>query len=433
MVKHIVKPSVVETYVKEVTGCTDRASLEEWQLGRVREMIRYAKKRSRFYTEHLKGVEPEQIRSSADLRRIPFTSAADLRVLPQDWLCLPASGVQRIVTLKTSGTERNPKRVFFSSKELQETQNFFAEGMMELAGPGDKVMILFPCSQPDSVGDLLAKAVEQKGIPVVREGVPLNFEETARRIREEGCTVLAGIPTHILAVAEVLARGNTTGIRSVLLGADTTPAPLLKRIETLLGCETFPHFGMTELGYGAALECRAHSGLHLKECDFLVELIDPDTGLPQSEGKPGEFVFTTLRREAMPFIRYRTGDIGYLFSGICGCGSMIRRILPFGGRRNGKSITAGTRRLTQWELDEILFSVPGVIDYVIHEDAEHPGLTVYGVETQDPEKVRELLSDPKMLGSSTAGALEITAKVKEGFAGDGMRKRSVSAPEEGTS
>ena len=68
MVKHIVKPSVVETYVKEVTGCTDRASLEEWQLGRVREMIRYAKKRSRFYTEHLKGVEPEQIRSSADLR-----------------------------------------------------------------------------------------------------------------------------------------------------------------------------------------------------------------------------------------------------------------------------------------------------------------------------------------------------------------------------
>jgi len=110
---------------------------------------------------------------------------------------------------------------------------------------------------------------------------------------------------------------------------------------------------------------------------------------------------------------------------------MIRRILPFGGRRNGKSITVGTRRLTQWELDEILFSVPGVIDYGVREDPEHPGLTVYGVERPDPEKVRELLSDPKMLGGSTAGALEITAKVKEGFAGDGMRKRSVSAPAEG--
>ena len=134
----------------------------------------------------------------------------------------------------------------------------------------------------------------------------------------------------------------------------------------------------------------------------------------------------------MPFIRYRTGDIGYLFSGICGCGSMIRRILPFGGRRNGKSITAGTRRLTQWELDEILFSVPGVIDYGVREDPGHPGLTVYGVERLDTEKIRKLLSDPKMLGGSTAGVLEVTAKVKEGFAGDGMRKRSISAPEEGT-
>ena len=426
----LLKPSAVETYVREVTGCTDRAALEQWQLFKLREMLRYAKKRSRFYTEHLKDADPEKIRSFEDLRKIPFTSAEDLRALPQDWLCLPASGVQRIVTLKTSGTERNPKRIFFSAEELQDTVNFFAEGMTELSGPGDKVMILFPCSQPDSVGDLLAKAVEQRGIPAVREGVPRDFKETARRIREEGCTVLAGIPTHILAVTEALALSEAGTIHSVLLSADTTPAPLLGRIEGLLGCETFPHYGMTELGYGVAVECGAHSGCHLKECDFLVELIDPETGLPQSEGKPGEFVFTTLRRKAMPFIRYRTGDMGYLFSGVCECGSMVKRILPWGGRRNGKSIAAGPRRLTQWELDEILFSVPGLIDYEIREDAGSPELTVYGVEMPDAERVREVLAEPGKLGGTAAGALKIQVKVKEGFTGGGMQKRNVAGIKE---
>ena len=418
------RPSAVETYVRRITGCTDRASLEQWQIERLRETLRMASKRSRYYTEHLKNVDPEEIRSYADLIDIPFTTPEDFRTRPEDWLCVSAPNVQRIVTLKTSGTAQRPKRVFFTGEELQDTENFFSEGMTELSGPGDKVMILFPCELPDSVGDLLAKAVEQRGIPAVREGIPQDFRETARRIREEGCTVLAGIPVHILGLAETLKEKGI--IRSVLISADTTPAPLIRRISELLGCEVFPHFGMTELGYGVAVECGAHSGCHLKECDFLVEVIDPETGLPQAEGKPGEFVFTTLRRTAMPFIRYRSGDMGYLFGGPCECGSMIRRIQPWGGRRSGKRVHVGSRRLTQWELDEIMFSIPGVLDYKLREDADCPGLVVCTAGQADPAELRAMLSETKRLGTAAAEVLALQTCRLTGASGNGMQKRKIT-------
>ncbi len=418
------KRSAVETFVRDVTGCTDRESLEQWQLWKLREMLRHAKQNSRFYREHLKDIDPDSIGSLSDLAAVPFTSAEDLRRNPEDWLCLKAADVQRIVTLKTSGTKQDPKRVFFSGEEIQDTQDFFAEGMTELSGPGDKVMVLFPCDQPDSVGDLLAKAVEQRGVPAVRHGIARDLLETAEEIRSRGCTVLAGLPVQILGIAEILQEKGL--IRTVLLSADAAPVSLIRRIEDLLGCKVFNHFGMTELGYGTAVECGAHNGCHLKESDFIVELIDPETGLPQTEGKPGEFVFTTLRRNAMPFIRYRSGDLGYLFRGVCECGSMILRIQPWGGRRSGKHILLGNRRLTQWELDEILFSIPGVVDYEVSGDVDRPELRLYVTGEVSPESIRGELAYPSRLGGSTASMIGITTEVKDGFTGRGMQKRDVA-------
>ena len=179
-------------------------------------------------------------------------------------------------------------------------------------------------------------------------------------------------------------------------------------MEELLDCEVFNHFGMTEMGFGVAVECSAHQGCHIRENDILVEVINPDTGAALPDGQTGELVFTTLDRRAMPFLRYRTGDMGRLLPCPCPCGSFVRRMLPQGGRLAGKG------RL--WALDGVLLACPGVVDYTLKEGA----LTLYGVTPPDPEYARRALAE-------AGGPVpeRVCAQALTGFAGTGMQKRSL--------
>ena len=101
----------------------------------------------------------------------------------------------------------------------------------------------------------------------------------------------------------------------MLLSTDQAPAPLVAAIEQAWGCRVFDHYGTTETGLGGGVECEAHDGLHLREADLLFEVVEPATGRSLPDGEEGEIVFTTLTREAMPLIRYRTGDLGRLLPG----------------------------------------------------------------------------------------------------------------------
>jgi phenylacetate-coenzyme A ligase PaaK-like adenylate-forming protein len=126
----------------------------------------------------------------------------------------------------------------------------------------------------------------------------------------------------------------------------------------------FKHYGMTEMGLGGGVECSARKGYHLREADLLVEIVDPSSGLPLSDGNTGEVVFTTLTRDGMPLIRYRTGDIAAFRLDSCACATVLKTLGRIRGRRNAMlKMTRHGRRFFIGDLDEKIFSVDGVIDY----------------------------------------------------------------------
>lgn len=412
-------PSRLQFWIENHTGCTDQSSLTQWQIKKIRQALAYAKENSRFYREHLKDIDPDTINSLRDLDVIPLTDPQLLRSAPQDWLCCSQTEVSRIVTLKTSGTTDQPKRIFFSQEDQEQTIDFFAHGMRELVNSGDRVMVLMPCSQPGSVGDLLAKGLERIGVSVLPAGPVSHIQSTYDLLRNDPCQCIVGIPNQVLALAQysvLLPKEERIPIKNVLLSADATPPALIKKISDLMDCQVFTHFGMTEMGLGGAVECSAHQGCHIRENHLFVEVVDPETGAPLPDGTPGEFVFTSLDRRAMPFIRYRTGDRGVLLTQPCPCGSYIRRMLPLGGR-----LTPAP--LSLWALDEILIPLPHVVDYTLTYQEGSFHLELLGLLPPDPEEAKARLSREIFPYPFT-----VSSRVISGFTGTGMQKRSIHYP-----
>lgn len=404
----------LEPWVLRDAGCADRAALDAWQMARLREAVAFARANSRFYRDLLRGVDEAALRTRGDLPLLPFTTAEQLRERGADWLCRPAQQVARIVTLKTSGTTAAPKRVFFTETDLERTVDFFAHGMPELIGPGDRVGVLMPAAQDGSVGDLLCRALARIPAAAIPLGPVADIAETYAALREARCSCIVGIPVQVLGLAEYGARlpeGERLGLRSVLLSADAAPDALIRRVGALAGCAVFTHFGMTELGFGGAVECSAHAGCHVRESDILAEVVDPETGAPLPDGETGELVFTTLRREAMPFLRYRSGDLGRLRTERCACGSILHRIEPAGGR-----IDARAGGVSLWELDERLFSCAGVVDHETRLAGGVLCVTACGIEPPDRAA---------LLAALDGWPVRLTCRSIRGFRGGGMEKRTI--------
>lgn len=422
--------SVMQSYIRSRTGCRSRRALDAWQIRQVRESVLYACRHSAWYKQHLKGIDAESICTYDDLKRIPLTPSEVLRERPQDFLCIPASRVDRIVTLHSSGTTGKPKRIFFTASELEKTIDFFQHGMRTLADPGDTVMILFPCDTPDGIGDLLARGLSRAHITAVPQGPVADIGATCKRIIETESNVLVGIPVQVLALAEYIGTvpvlSGQIHIKNVLLSADTTPASLVRRVGELLHCDVYTHFGMTEAGYGVAIDCAAHAGLHIREEALLIEVIDPESGKVLPQGEQGEFVLTTFSREAMPLIRYRTGDLGYLTEDVCACRSFVKRMVPCGGRMESIVRLGGGTQIRQWELDEIVFDCPHVVDYNVKDKDGLTQLTAFGVRLTHPGHITEALSKRLSALSGAGDTVPIGEDIKTGFCGTGVIKRHPS-------
>jgi phenylacetate-coenzyme A ligase PaaK-like adenylate-forming protein len=146
------------------------------------------------------------------------------------------------------------------------------------------------------------------------------------------------------------------------LSTDYVPRAVVREVGRLWDCDVFEHYGMTEMGLGGGVDCAVHAGYHMREADLYFEIIDPITGGVLPEGEEGEVVVTTLTREGMPLIRYRTGDISCFIPGPCPCGTVLRRMERVAGRKNGRVILCGDHSFTLADLDEAIFSVAKVID-----------------------------------------------------------------------
>lgn len=295
-----------------------RVELERYQLDRINRTLALAVEKSPFYRSRFGAVKLDSLPEIAGL---PFTTPEDLRADPHLLLCVRPGEISRIVTLKTSGSTGDSKRVFFTEADLELCTDYFHHGMRNLVDETDTVGILFPFETPASVGDQLIRGLGRLGA----EAVPLfglSKEEISASIRSKKITSLAGMPNQIAELAETYPRHSS--IKTVLLSADFVSDEIRKTVNKSWGAEVFEHYGMTEMGLGCAVSCEYQRGYHVREADLYLEIIDPATGKTVPDGEWGEIVFTTLTRVGMPFIRYRTGDISRWKTEPCSCGSVLK-------------------------------------------------------------------------------------------------------------
>ncbi len=339
-----------------------REALDAYQLARLQETAAWAKTRSRFYRELLADA-PARLESLTDVAALPFTTAADIREGALRFVCVPQGEVARVVTLDTSGATGAPKRLYFTAADQELTVDFFQVGMSTFTAPGDRVLILLPCARPGSVGDLLAQALARMGAEGIRLGPVTDVGGALDALARERVTGLVGTPAQALALARHPEQPGALALRSALLTTDHVSRAIVAAVEAAWACTVYNHYGMTEMGLGGGVDCAARRGYHLREADLYVEIVDPHTGRVLPDGDEGEIVFTTLTRQGMPLIRYRTGDVGRFIPGRCPCGTKLKTLAHVTRRLENVAQLPTGDALPLAALDESLFALEGVVDF----------------------------------------------------------------------
>lgn len=329
----------------EALPALTREGLESLQLRRLNETLARAKARAGFYRAY-----PDKLESLAELQKLPFTTAQDLSEHPGKFLLTSQAEVSRVISGATSGTTGMPKRVFYTETDTEHTVGFFAAGIGEMLSAGEKCFIAFPFTGPFGLGDLIAKAVERLGGIPIRAGFGQTFGQMLDRITQTQPQTFIGFPVTLLSLARLY--GENFPIQRALVSGDACPEGVMAALEKMLGSRLYPHYGSRECGLGGAVTCQAFQGMHLRENHIIPEIIDKN-GNVLPDGQYGELVITTIGSEAMPLIRYRTGDYTRILP-TCPCGGVTKRIDTVSRREDGLSIEC---------LDSILFQIPDLIDY----------------------------------------------------------------------
>ncbi len=342
-----------------------RDDIRRYQLEKLRETIAYARTTSPFYSERLRDFGPRRLSDPADLQHFPFTTPEDLAERGSEFLCVSQSQIERVVTLQIPGATAKPRRLFFTEQDLELTTDFFHHGMTTIVEPGQKVLILLPGDRPGSVGDLVSQALERMGAHGIVHGLVQNPSQVIPEIVQYQVDALLGIPAQVLSIVrhedvESIPKGR---IKNVILSSDYVSSAIVQDLENVWGCRVVNHYGTTEMGFAGALQCHAANGYHMREADLYFEIVDPLSGEVQPHGRRGEIVFTTLTRKGMPLIRYRTGDLARFLPRPCPCGAALTLLDTVRGRWREFVRVGSSDWLGITDLDEVLFRIPGLLDY----------------------------------------------------------------------
>ena len=341
-----------------------REALAALQLRRLRETVRHASANVPLHRARLAaaGATADDIGSLADLRRLPFTTKADLRdAYPFGLFARPRESLARLHA--SSGTTGKPTVVGYTARDLGHWADLMARSLAAAgARAGDVVHNAYGYGL--FTGGLGAHyGAERLGATVV----PASGGATERQVAlivDFGARVLCSTPSYALAIAEVAERQGVDLRRSALavglFGAEPWSDAMRREIGERLGVRAVDIYGLSEImGPGVACECTCQAGLHGWEDHFLFEVIDPDTGAPLPEGELGELVITTLTKEALPMLRYRTRDITRLTTAPCECGRTHLRILRVTGRNDDMLIVRGVNVYPS-QVEAVLVGLPGL-------------------------------------------------------------------------
>ncbi len=375
---------------------------------RVGSLVRFAAENSRFYAAHLKN-----------LRSLPFTTAEDIRREPEAFWCVPPREISRIITLKSSGSTGRPKRIAFTEADLARTAWFFSYGIRSLVRPGDQVMVFMPGPQHDTVGGLLKDGLGRLPAEVTVYGFIEDVDDAAGAAA--GMDSLIGVPAQIRTLARTHPELRP---RTVLLSADYVPEKTIRQIEDLWKCTVFTHWGMSETGYGGGVQCKAREAYHIRDDELILEIIDPRTGEVLPDGEEGELVLTTIRRQAMPLIRYRTGDLAKLVTEPCPCGCLKPRLGKVMGRISDAVFIGNGVVITMPKLDELLGDIPGLTDFSASWNEKDRCLSItFMGSVSDSEAVRQEIL--RRLADCLQGRAEISAQEGDITPSTGTRKRQI--------
>lgn len=323
-----------------------RKEIEQLQLERLQKTVNHCMN-STFYSKRFKenNLKPEDIKSIDDLRRIPFTTKQDLRdTYPFGIASVPLEKCVRLHS--SSGTTGNPTVILHTQKDLDQWANAVARCLWMV---GLRPQDVFQNSSGYGMftGGLgFQYGAERLGMLTV----PAAAGNTLRQIKfikDFGTTAVHAIPSYVVRLFDVMQEQGIdprkdTKLTTLIIGAEPHSEAQRKRIEDMLGVKAYNSFGMSEMcGPGVAFECKEQNGLHIWEDYYIVEIVDPQTLEPVPEGEVGELVLTTINREAMPLLRYRTRDLTRILPGECACGRLHKRLDRMKGRSDDMIILKG--------------------------------------------------------------------------------------------
>ncbi|MCS7278869.1 MAG: phenylacetate--CoA ligase [Thermodesulfobacteriaceae bacterium] len=343
-----------------------REELKKLQLSRLRETLRFLKNSRSKLKEKFKDLEPEDLKTLEDLKYLPFTTKEELRdCYPFAHIAVEPSECSRMHM--SSGTTGIPVMNFMTARDVEQWGEIMAR-CLACAGLTSKDRIqIMPSFGLFNGGFGFHYGAEKLGCFIVPAGAGRTLMQL-KLIKDLEVTAIGAIasyPARLIEVAKEIGYDfSKTKLRVAILGAETWSDEYRKRIEEEMGVKTYDIIGMTETGgVGLGIDCVAREGIHVWEDHYIVEIVDPQTGQVLPPGEEGEMIITTLTREGLPLIRYRTRDITKILSyEPCTCGRTHMRIDRIKGRTDDMLKVKGVNFYPS-QIEEILLKYKGLSSY----------------------------------------------------------------------
>ena len=408
-------------YWDQEKECMSRESLEELQLRRLKETVFRVYTFVPAYKAKMdeKGIKPDDINSLDDLKHLPFTTKQDLRDnYPFGLFALPMSEVVRIHS--SSGTTGKPTVVGYSKRDLDIWSELMARALFS-AGATKRSVIQNSYGYGLFTGGLgVHYGAEKVGASVI----PTSGGNSKRQVmlmQDFGTTILTCTPSYALVLAETMKEMGISPedlkLEAGVFGAEPWSENMRREIELKLKISACDIYGLSEIiGPGVAIECSNKKGLHIAEDHFIPEIIDPITHDVLTDGSQGELVITTITKEALPLIRYRTRDLSTLNRDLCSCGRTHVRMHKVLGRSDDMVIIRGVNVFPSM-VESVLLEIPGVEpQYMLFVD-RIGNLDVLEVQVEVSERifsdeVRKLEDLGKLITKELESALGVSVKVR---------------------
>ena len=409
---------VEKRYYQKEIETMPREKLKELQNERLVRQVKYVYENNEYYRNKMKakGVTPDDIKSTADLYKLPFLSKADLReAYPYGLLSRPLSDCVRIHS--TSGTTGKRVVAFYTQNDIDMWENCCARAIVAAGGTKEDV-----CQVAYGYGLFTGGfGVNGGSHKVGCLTLPMSSGNTERQLQfmvDLQATILFCTPSYAAYLAESAIEAGLRDkikLKAGIFGAEAWTEEMRHDIESKLGLKAYDIYGLTELsGPGVAFECEEQRGMHINEDNFIAEIIDPETEEVLPIGSKGELVFTSITKEAFPLIRYRTKDICVLSEEKCSCGRTHIRMAKPMGRSDDMLIIRGVNVFPS-QIETVLINNGMPVNYLITVDRVNNTDTL----DVDVEMPLELMSDTvtaiqakeKQLIEAMRNMLGITAKV----------------------